>query len=116
MNNPVSKQSAIEVTEQNFGAEVLRCPRPVLVEFWTRWSGPCETLDPVLTEMATSPSAKAKVVRVNADDCLDLSLLYEIQSVPTLLYFIRGQPRLKIIGAASKEAILAKLEPLGLEV
>ena len=52
------------------------------------------------------------MVKVNADDSLDLSLLYDIQSVPTLVYFVGGDPRLRIVGTASKEAILAKLQPL----
>ncbi len=116
MNNPLSSLSPIEVNEHTFRDEVLRSERPVLVEFWTPWSRPCQTLDSALSEMAAAPAAKAKVVRVNADDCLDLSLVYDIHSVPTLLYFVGGQPRLRIIGAASKEAILGQLKPLGLEV
>ena len=58
-------------------------------------------------------AGKAKVVKVNADDCLDLSLCYDIQSIPTLLYFVEGKPRLRIVGTATKQAILAKLKPFG---
>ena len=67
-------------------------------------------LKSVLRELAVICAGKFKVVKVNADDGLDLSLWYDIQSVPTLLYFVRGQPCLRIIGTATKEAILAKLQ------
>ena len=65
----------------------------------------------MLQELASACAGRFKVVKVNADDSLDLSLWYEIQSVPTLLYFVRGNPCLRIVGTATKEAILAKLAP-----
>lgn len=101
--------SAIDVQEQDFLEIVLRSAQPVLVEFWAPWSRPCQVLTEVLQEIATDWVGKRKVVRVNADDCLDLSLRYEIQSIPTLLYFVEGRPCLRIVGTASKEAILAKV-------
>jgi len=100
------------VTGVNFNAEVLDSKHPVLVEFWAPWSRPCQVLDSVLHELASAWDGKVKVVKVNADDSLDLSLWYDIQSVPTLLYFVRGTPCLRIVGTASKEAILAKIQPL----
>ena len=94
-----------------FKAEVLESKLPVLVEFWAAWSKPCQVLDSVIQEVAAHCTGKIKVVKVNADDSLDLSLWYDIQSVPTLVYFIHGTPCLRIVGTASKEAILAKLKP-----
>ena len=99
------------VTGVNFKAEVLRSKQPVLVGFWAPWSRPCQVMDSVLHELASAWAGNVKVVKVNADDSLDLSLLYEIQSVPTLVYFVRGNPCLRIIGTASKEATLAKIQP-----
>jgi thioredoxin 1 len=96
----------------DFKAEVLESKQPVLVEFWTPWSRPCQILDSVLQELGSACAGTVKVVKVNADDSLDLSLWYDIQSVPTLLYFVRGNPCLRIVGTATKEAILAKLKPL----
>jgi thioredoxin 1 len=96
----------------DFKAEVLESRQPVLVEFWAPWSRPCQVLDSVLHELAIICAGKVKVAKVNADDSLDLSLWYDIQSVPTLLYFVGGNPCLRIVGTASKEAILAKLKPL----
>jgi thioredoxin 1 len=100
------------VAAEDFKAEVLESKQPVLVEFWASWSRPCQVFNSVLRELASACAGKVKVVKVNADDSLDLSLLYDIQSVPTLLYFVRGNPGLRIVGTATKEAILAKLKPL----
>ena|SRR5689334_4819397 len=108
--------SAVEVTEQNFEEDVLKSAQPVLVEFLAPWSRPCQVLDSVVSEIAAALVGKAKAVRINADNSLGLSLWYDIQSVPTLLCFIAGQPRLRIVGAASKKAILAQLKTVGLEV
>ena len=116
MSNSPNMNSAVEISEQSFEEAVLKSAQPVLVEFSAPWSRPCQVLDSVLSEIAAGSAGKAKVVRVNADDSLGLSLWYDIQSVPTLLCFIGGRPRLRIVGTASKEAILAKLRTLGLEV
>lgn len=94
------------ITEATFEAEVLKSAQPVLVVFGATWSRPCQVLDPILQELARDWAGKVKVVKVNADDSLDLSLWHEIQSVPTLIYFVEGKPRLRIVGTASKEAIL----------
>lgn len=102
----------VVVPAANFKAEVLESKQPVLVEFWAPWSRPCQVFDAVLLELATALAGKVKVVKVNADDSLDLSLWYDIQSVPTLLCFAEGNPCLRIVGTASKEAILAKLKLL----
>lgn len=99
----------IEIKEKEFEQEVLKSALPVLVEFWAPWSQPCKVLDAVLSDLAATWSGTAKVARVNADDCLELSLWYDIQSVPTLIYFLSGKPQLRIVGTASKEAILAKV-------
>ena len=106
-NNPLPIIGAARFT-----AEVIDSPLPVLVEFWSPWSRPCQVLDSVLQEIAREWAEKIKVVKVNADDSLDLSLAYEIRFVPTLLYFVHGKPRERIVGTASAEAILAKLKPL----
>jgi thioredoxin 1 len=100
------------LTEPNFEMEVLRSQRPVLVVFWAEWSRPCQVLEPILQELARDRAEQTKVVKVNADECLDLSLFYEIQSIPTLLYFVEGRPLFRIVGTATKHAIVARLNPL----
>jgi len=111
--NMNTQKNAVLVTiaALDFKAEVLESKQPVLVEFWAPWSRACQAFDSVLEEVANACAGKVKVAKVNADDGLDLSLWYDIQSVPTLLYFERGNPCLRIVGTASTEAILSKLKP-----
>jgi thioredoxin-like negative regulator of GroEL len=101
------------ITEAAFEAEVLKSKPPVLVVFGTPWSRPCQVLDPILQELARDWAGKVKVLKVNADDSLGLSLCYDIQSVPTLLYFVEGKLRVQIVGTATKDAIIAKLKASG---
>lgn len=98
-----------EVSAAEFESEILRSQEPVLVAFGAPWSVPCQVVDSVLTEVATACAGQVSVVKVNADDHPDLSLWYEIQSIPTLLLFVNGNPRARVVGTASKEAILGKL-------
>jgi thioredoxin 1 len=111
MNTSQQKAPTVEVGEANFEAEVLKSKQPVLVAFWAPWSHPCHILDKALEEVAATCAGRVKVLKVNADDHPDLSLWYEIQSIPTLVYFVDGTIRAKVVGTASKEAILAKLGP-----
>ena len=101
----------VVIRAAKFRSEVLESKQPVLVEFWTPWSRPCQIFDSVLQELARDWVGKIKIVKINADDSLDLSLSYEIQSIPTLIYFIEGKPCVRIVGTATKEAILEKLKP-----
>ncbi len=98
-----------EVGAANFESEVLKSQQPVLVAFRAPWSRPCHIIDSALDEVATACAGSVKVVKVNADDHPDLSMWYEIQSIPTLLYFVGGVLQARVVGTASKEAILAKM-------
>src|SRR5258705_12009585 len=109
MNTSQNKMPIIEIGEANFESEVLSWKQPVLVAFSAAWSRPCQILDAVLEEVAAACAGREKVVRINADNNPDLSLMWEIQSVPTVLYFVDGCLRARIVGTASKEAILSKL-------
>ena len=100
----------VKVGEADFHSQVLNSRQPVLVAFLAPWSRPCEVLASVLEEVAVACAEKVRVVQVNADDNPDLSFLYEIQSIPTLLCFVNGNLRSKLVGTASKEAIMAKIE------
>ena len=110
MNAQENTQPAI-IPAINFAAEVLHSEQPVLVVFFAPWSRPCQAFDSVLQELSVACAGQVKMFKVNADDSLDLSLWYEIQSVPTLIYFVRGNPCWRIVGTATKEAVLAKLAP-----
>ena len=99
----------IEVGEANFDLEVFHSAQPVLVAFGAPWSRPCHVLESTLDEVARACAGSLKVIKVNADDNPDLSVCYEIQSIPTLLFFVEGNLSAKVVGTVSKEAILAKL-------
>ncbi len=109
MNKHKAAEPILEVGEANFEAEVLKCTKPVLVAFVAPWSRPCQVIDPVLDDVALACAGRARVVRVNADNAPDLGIAYEIQSIPSLLFFVAGELRGRVVGTASKEAILEKL-------
>jgi thioredoxin 1 len=103
------KTQIVEIGEVNFEVEVLQSKQPVLVAFFAPWSRACKTAMPVLDEVATACAGSVKVIKVNADNNPDLGLWYEIQSIPTLVYFIGGSLRGKVVGTVTKEAILIQL-------
>lgn len=100
----------VEVREADFEAEVLRSSHPVLVAFYAAWSRPCRILEPALDEVAVACAARAKVVKVNADDNPELSIWYDVQSVPSVLFFVGGSLCARVVGTVSVEALLAKLD------
>jgi thioredoxin 1 len=110
MNSTSKATQIVEVVEAHFEAEVLQVRQPVLVAFVAPWSRPCHVIDGVLIEIAAACAGRLKVVKINADDNPDLSILYDVQSIPTLLYFVEGNLRARVVGTASREAILAKLQ------
>jgi thioredoxin 1 len=109
-NESQKNSKLIQVDAPCFESEVVQSRRPVLAAFLADWSQPCRIIEPVLDEIASTCSGKLTVVQIDADANPDLSLWYEIVSIPTLLYFVAGGVRARIVGTASKEAILAKLE------
>ena len=101
---------ALQITESNFEAEVLQSPVPVLVDFWATWCGPCKMISPIVDQIATEMAGTAKVGKVNVDDSAALANRYNIRSIPTLLFFKNGELADTIVGATSKDNIVAHLK------
>lgn len=93
---------AIEVNESTFSQEVLCSEKPVLVDFWAPWCGPCKMLSPVIDEIAVEYEGKAKVVKVNTDANISLSSQYKITSIPCLILFKAGNVIERMVGFRSK--------------
>ncbi len=104
----------IEINESNFETEVLKSNQPVLVDFWAEWCGPCKMLAPLLDEITKEHADRIKVAKVNVDNNPALAERYDIQSIPTLLYFAKGEVRNQTVGVISKRKIVEHLEELAL--
>ena len=99
-----------EVTDDNFQAEVLEAERPVLVDFWAPWCGPCRIIAPHLEELQ-SEREDIRVVKLNVDDNPQTAATYNVMSIPMLLLFKHGQVAHQIIGAMPKSRLLQEIEP-----
>ena len=94
-----------DVTDATFQDQVLKSAKPVLVDFWAPWCGPCKIVGPIVEELAEEYKDKINVAKVNVDDNPQVSGQYGVMSIPTLMVFKNGQPVKSTIGAQPKEAL-----------
>ena len=101
---------ALELTDANFTEQVLNSDKPVLVDFWAEWCGPCRMVGPIVEELAHDYDGKAVVGKVNVDENQGVAAQFGIRNIPTLLIFKNGQVVDKQVGVAPKNVLESKLK------
>jgi thioredoxin 1 len=108
----MENSETITLNESNFDRELTQDDKPMIVDFWAEWCGPCKMIAPLLDEIAREKAGAVKVAKVNVDDNQSLSFKYNIRAIPALLFFKNGQLRDQVIGVTSKKDLLSRLEAL----
>ena len=99
----MANENVLVVTKDNFEQEVLKSDKPILLDFWAPWCGPCRAVSPLMDQIADEFEGKARVGKVNVDEQPELSQKFRVMSIPTVMLFKDGEMKEKIIGARTKE-------------
>jgi thioredoxin 1 len=108
----MENSTVIKLDESNFDRELTQDDKPVIVDFWAEWCGPCKMIAPLLDEIAREKAGAVKVAKVNVDENQSLSFKYNIRAIPALLFFKNGQLRDQVTGVTSKKDLLNRVEAL----
>ena len=103
---------AVEFTAENFDSLALESDKPVVVDFWAEWCGPCRMVGPVVEELANDYDGRAVVGKVNVDQHGDISMKYGVRNIPTILFLKGGEVVDKSVGAVPKNVLIEKLDAL----
>jgi len=100
----------VNLSTSTFDETVAGSDKPVIVDFWAEWCGPCKTIAPILGELSTELADQITVAKVNVDDNPDLAMRYNVMSIPTLLVFSNGEVSKRLVGAKGKSQLLQELD------
>ena len=103
---------AMQFTDDNFEQEVLKSDKPVLVDFWAAWCGPCQIMGPIIEELAEEVKEKYKVGKLNVDENRETATKYSVMSIPTLIIFKDGKAVKQLVGVQAKEGLKEELEKM----
>ena len=108
----MENSETITLNESNFDRELTQDDKPMIVDFWAEWCGPCKMIAPLLDEIAREKAGAVKVAKVNVDDNQSLAFKYNIRAIPSLLFFKNGGVRDQVTGVTTKKDLLTRLEAL----
>jgi thioredoxin 1 len=103
--------SFLSVNEENFPEQVLKASLPVIVEFGAVWCAPCKRLEPIMEKLGDEWGSKVRLVKMDVDESVNVTLSCQVLSVPTLILFVQGQEKQRLIGLHSRERIVEKFTP-----
>lgn len=98
------------LTDQTFDEQLGSSDEPVLVDFWAEWCGPCKMVAPLLDEIVEEQGGKLRLGKINIDDNMELARRFDVMSIPTMILFKNGEPKVRIVGAKGKGQLLQELQ------
>lgn len=102
--------NTLEFTDQNFESDVLKSDKPVLVDFWAEWCGPCKALGPVIDELANDYAGRVKIGKLNTDHSTSTSVRFSVSAIPTVILFNKGEIVEKFVGLRGKKDFQAAID------
>ncbi len=103
---------ALEINDSNFEELVTKSDKPVMLDFWATWCGPCKAISPIVDELAKEFEGKAVVAKCNVDSSTDLPIKFGVRNIPTILFFKNGELKDKLVGSTTKAVLTEKLNSL----